>query len=159
MALVSAESLVRLLMPTAPLDEDGEPPSTAAILDKLLRTYVWSSGSQAELEASLESVRLDDEVPNTTSSTTDSNANAVRTSFGSSSTCAQRARASDPKLGTSASPIANETNHVHTGASRRTRTTPCRTSSGRSRPGPTASRRRRSAVSYTHLTLPTSDLV
>ena len=69
MALVSAESLVRLLMPTAPLDEDGEPPSTAAILDKLLRTYVWSSGSQAELEASLESVRLDDEVPNTTSST------------------------------------------------------------------------------------------
>ena len=60
---------------------------------------------------------------NTTSSTTDSNANAVRTSFGSSSTCAHRARASDPKLGTSASPIANETNHVHTGASISTSTT------------------------------------
>ena len=60
---------------------------------------------------------------NTTSSTTDSNANAVRTSLGSSSTCAHRARASEPKLGTSASPIANERNHVHTGASSSTSAT------------------------------------
>ena len=59
----------------------------------------------------------------TTSSRTDSKANAVRTSDGSFRTWAQRARMSEPTLGTQASPRAKDTNHVHTGASASTRST------------------------------------